>query len=206
MYERSIAEDRVEAVVLLPSAQSAIRLVICSEFADRDYEALSSRECVISRLVTGRTEDASTVATAGRLAVECHELDLESLAVGIDMNNRPNIADLQAFVHRRGQHHPIVFSNRSSRRSFSVHFVVLHTRLLPRGSLIPAPVENTRDQQFRVGLVVDHVILNHERAHGRTEFRTPSSHARIFCEEFESVAPIASSNRSARSTLASAAT
>lgn len=49
---------------------------------------------------------------SGRLTVECHELDLEGLAVGIDMNNRPDIADLQAFVGHRGcQHHPIVFSN-----------------------------------------------------------------------------------------------
>lgn len=49
---------------------------------------------------------------SSRLAVERHELDLESFAVRVDMNNGPDVADLQAFVgYRRGQYHPIVFFN-----------------------------------------------------------------------------------------------
>jgi hypothetical protein len=44
--------------------------------------------------------------------VECRELHLEGLAVGVDVNNSPDVADLQALVgHRRSQNDPIMFSD-----------------------------------------------------------------------------------------------
>jgi hypothetical protein len=49
---------------------------------------------------------------SGRLTVERHELDLEGLAVGVNVNHRPDVANFQARVgHRCGQYHPIVFLN-----------------------------------------------------------------------------------------------
>jgi hypothetical protein len=48
----------------------------------------------------------------GRLTVERHDLDLEGLAVGVDMNHRADVANFKARVgHRCGQHDLIVFSN-----------------------------------------------------------------------------------------------
>ena len=44
--------------------QPDVRAALEEQLEDERYEALSSRECVISRPVTGRTADASTVATA----------------------------------------------------------------------------------------------------------------------------------------------
>jgi hypothetical protein len=51
-----------------------------------------------------------------RVAGESHELDLESLAVVIDVDHGSDVADFQAFSrHRRCQHNAIVFSNHSER-------------------------------------------------------------------------------------------
>jgi len=121
------------------------------------------------------------------LALERHDFDLEGLAVGVDMNDSPDVTDLQAVVaHRRGQ------ATRSCSLivplvEVSAFTLIVLSRLLPRGNLIPAPVENTGDQQFLLGTVVDHVILDHERAHVGAEFRTLPSHAWVFCEELESL-------------------
>jgi hypothetical protein len=47
-----------------------------------------------------------------RLAGEGHELDLESLAVVVDVDHGSDVADLQAFTRqRRCQHNAIVFSD-----------------------------------------------------------------------------------------------
>src|SRR5829696_7439973 len=49
---------------------------------------------------------------SSRVSVERHELDLDSLAVSVDVNHRADVADLQALVgYGRGQHDPIVFFN-----------------------------------------------------------------------------------------------
>jgi len=52
------------------------------------------------------------------------------------------------------------------------------SRLLPRSQLISASVENPGDQKFSLFTVVDHMILDREGTHVRTELGTTPSYPR----------------------------
>ena len=68
---------------------------------------------------------------SSRLAVERHELDLESLAVGVNVNDRPDIASLQPLVgHSRGQNDAIVFADHAE------GVLLIESQCSPRSSSI----------------------------------------------------------------------
>jgi hypothetical protein len=73
---------------------------------------------------------------SSRLTIERHELDFKGLAVGVDVNYRSDVTDLQVLVgHRCGEHDPIVFSNHAEGL-----LIARIRRHEPRG--IPARIDN----------------------------------------------------------------
>jgi hypothetical protein len=68
----------------------------------------------VGDLATGHGSNAGGLngCHRGGVAVESSELDFESLTVGVDMDHRPHVANLQAFLgDRSSQDDPFVFSN-----------------------------------------------------------------------------------------------